>query len=67
LATIFAVALPLTAGFILFILAKARPLFFEIQERVDDVNAIIRENLAGIGVVNPLIGKNTKKRASKTK
>lgn len=51
LATIFAVALPLTAGFILFILAKARPLFFEIQERVDDVNAIIRENLAGIGVV----------------
>lgn len=51
LAMIFGVALPLTAGFIIFILAKARPLFFEIQRRVDDVNGIIRENLAGIGVV----------------
>lgn len=51
LAMIFAVALPLTAGVIVLILSKARPLFLVIQRRVDDVNAIIRENLAGIGVV----------------
>lgn len=51
LAMVFGVSLPITAIAIVLILIKARPLFLEIQTRVDNVNAIIQENLAGIGVV----------------
>lgn len=51
LALIFAFSMPLTALITVFVLKKARPFFLEIQKRVDRVNAIIKENLAGIGVV----------------
>jgi len=51
LAMVFGVSIPLTAIVIAVILSKARPLFLEIQKRVDRVNAVIKENLAGIGVV----------------
>lgn len=51
LAAVFMVSLPLTALIIVVVLTKARPLFMEMQTRVDKVNAAIRENLAGIGVV----------------
>ncbi|MFY9611996.1 MAG: ABC transporter ATP-binding protein, partial [Tissierellaceae bacterium] len=51
LAAVFMVSLPLTALIIVVVLTKARPLFMEMQTRVDKVNAVIRENLAGIGVV----------------
>lgn len=51
LALVFGVAIPLTVIGIVIILRKARPLFFIIQEKVDRVNAIIKENLAGMGVV----------------
>lgn len=51
LAAVFGVAIPVTALVIFLILAKARPLFTVIQQKIDDVNAVIKENLAGIGVV----------------
>lgn len=51
LAMVFAVSIPFTVLAITIILIKARPIFFEIQTRVDRVNAIIKENLAAIGVV----------------
>lgn len=51
LALVFGVAIPVTVIGIIVILRKARPLFFTIQEKVDNVNAIIKENLAGMGVV----------------
>lgn len=51
LALVFAVAIPVVVLVVTLVLVKARPLFLKIQSRVDDVNAIIKENLAGIGVV----------------
>lgn len=51
LALVFAVSIPFTVIAIAIILVKARPIFLEIQTRVDRVNAIIKENLAAIGVV----------------
>ncbi|NLM03975.1 MAG: ABC transporter ATP-binding protein [Clostridiales bacterium] len=51
LAMIFAVVIPLTAVVITILLSKARPLFLEIQNKVDRVNSIIKENLAGIRVI----------------
>lgn len=51
LAMVFGVSIPLTVVTMVFVLAKARPLFLEIQTRVDGVNAVIKENLAAIGVV----------------
>lgn len=51
LAKVFMVAVPLTALTIGVVLPKARPLFQELQHRVDRVNAIIQENLIGIRVV----------------
>ena len=51
LARVFMVSIPLTAILIILVLTKARPLFMKFQTRVDRVNAIIKENLAGIRVV----------------
>lgn len=51
LAMIFGIVIPLTVLVIAVVLSKARPLFLEIQNKVDRVNAIIQENLAGIGVI----------------
>ncbi len=51
LALIFAVSIPVMIVVIFVVLKKARPLFTQIQKRVDNVNAIIRENLTAIGVV----------------
>ncbi len=51
LAMVFAISIPFTVIVIAIILFKARPIFLEIQQRVDGVNAIIKENLAAIGVV----------------
>ena len=51
LAMVFGVAIPFTVIVTFIILSKARPLFFKIQTKVDRVNAIIKENLAGIRVV----------------
>lgn len=51
LAKVFMIAIPLTIVAIGLILSKARPLFLKMQSKVDRVNAIIQENLAGIKVV----------------
>lgn len=51
LATVFAVSIPVTIIVMGFVLTKGRPLFKRIQRQVDRLNAVIKENLAGIGVV----------------
>lgn len=51
LARVFMISIPLTVAIISIVLVKARPLFIKMQTRVDRVNAIIKENLAAIGVV----------------
>lgn len=51
LARVFMISIPLTVVIMALVLVKARPLFMKMQTRVDRVNAIIKENLAAIGVV----------------
>lgn len=51
LARVFLVSIPVTVIIVAIGLKKARPLFLKLQSRVDRVNAIIQENLAGIRVV----------------
>jgi len=51
LAKVFMVAIPVTVILLTVILTKARPLFLQMQTRVDKVNGIIQENLIGIRVV----------------
>lgn len=51
LTLIFAVSIPVTAGIMVIVLSKARPLFRKIQTQIDGLNAVIKENLTAIGVV----------------
>lgn len=51
LARVFMVAIPVTAAILIVVLIKSKPLFERMQTRLDRVNAIIQENLAGIRVV----------------
>lgn len=51
LALVFVVSIPVTVIALILILKKARPLFLNMQTRVDRVNAIIQENLIAIRVV----------------
>lgn len=51
LARVFLVAIPVLAVIVAAVLFKARPLFLQMQKRVDRVNAVIKENLAAIRVV----------------
>lgn len=45
------VALPLMLVIMIFFLIKIAPLFGKVQERVDDVNAVVQENVTGARVV----------------
>lgn len=51
LTLVFAVSIPVIVAIAAFVITKARPLFMEMQTRVDRLNAVIKENLAGVGVV----------------
>lgn len=50
-ALILACALPIQLIIIFVILAKARPYFVVMQERVDKVNSVVQENVNGVRVV----------------
>lgn len=51
LTLILAVAIPLLALLIVFVAKKAIPLFKVMQEKVDKINLVLRENLTGIRVI----------------
>jgi len=51
LALIMAALIPATTGIVLLFVAKGRPLFSEVQRRLDKLNTVLQENLAGIRVV----------------
>lgn len=51
LTTVFFVSIPVLAIGIVVLIIKVRPLFTKMQEKMDDVNVKIQENLAGIRVV----------------
>lgn len=51
LAFIFLITVPLLIGFLLWVLNKASRMFQNIQERVDHVNQVMQENLAGMRLI----------------
>jgi ATP-binding cassette subfamily B protein len=56
LTLIFAVAMPILLFFVIIIVRKSFPLFLKMQEKIDRVNTVMRENLLGIRVVKAFVG-----------
>jgi len=46
---------PVILGIILFFLARARPLFLAVQQKLDRLNQVMQENLAGVRVVKAFV------------
>jgi ATP-binding cassette subfamily B protein len=55
LSWLVAVAMPVLAGAILLVIRKMRPLFRVMQERIDTVNRVLREQITGIRVVRAFV------------
>ncbi|MGD9030719.1 MAG: ABC transporter ATP-binding protein [Anaerolineae bacterium] len=55
LALITVALLPVIAGLIWFFLTRGRPLFLTIQEKLDRLNQVLQENLAGVRVVKAFV------------
>ncbi len=48
-------ALPLVLGCILFCLRKANPYFSAVQERLDQINSIMQEDISGIRIIKACV------------
>jgi ATP-binding cassette subfamily B multidrug efflux pump len=55
LALIMAVFIPLIVGLVLLFARKARTMFLLVQQRLDRLNTVLQENLAGIRVVKAFV------------
>jgi ATP-binding cassette subfamily B multidrug efflux pump len=55
LALIMAVFIPLIIVLVLFFARKARTMFFLVQQRLDRLNIVLQENLAGMRVVKAFV------------
>src|SRR5512136_1551670 len=55
LASVMLLLLPLTLVLAGIFVAKGQPLFLEVQRRLDKVNMVLQENLAGIRVVKSFV------------
>ena len=62
LAMIMVVMLPLLLGIILFVSSRGMPMFAAVQEKLDSVVRIMRENITGIRVVKALSKTDYEKR-----
>jgi ATP-binding cassette subfamily B protein len=58
LALIFVVLIPLVLGMITFVVRRAFPLFAGVQKRLDALNIVMQENLAGVRVVKAFVRAN---------
>ncbi|HON72640.1 MAG TPA: ABC transporter ATP-binding protein, partial [bacterium] len=61
LSTILFIAIPLQITAFLYLMRKGFPLFTIMQQKIDKVNAVIRENLAGIRVVKAFVREDMEK------
>ncbi|WP_209122153.1 ABC transporter ATP-binding protein [Alkalihalobacillus sp. BA299] len=59
LALVLAVAVPLSLLFLVWVFKIGRPLFKVVQQKLDGVNRVMRENLLGIKLIRALLRKNT--------
>ncbi|MGP4071549.1 ABC transporter ATP-binding protein [Piscibacillus sp. B03] len=57
IALIFLVTVPLLIGFLLIVVRKAGKLFSKVQERLDNVNRVMQENLSGIRLIKAFLRK----------
>ncbi|MBN1139557.1 MAG: ABC transporter ATP-binding protein [Anaerolineae bacterium] len=55
LAVLLAVLAPLVLGMVVWVIRKAYPMFMQVQEKLDDVNTVMQENLAGVRVVKAFV------------
>lgn len=55
LALIFLITVPVLVGFILWVLKIATNLFDKVQKRVDQVNLVMQENLAGMRLIKAFL------------
>jgi ATP-binding cassette, subfamily B, multidrug efflux pump len=55
LAGVILVLLPLLGGAMALLVTKARPLFVSVQQRLDRLNNVLQENLAGVRVVKAFV------------
>lgn len=55
LAVLLVVLLPATAGFVFWFGKKTQPLYALVQGRLDKVNTILQENIAGVRVVKAFV------------
>ena len=55
LALLVVALLPIVAVLLAFFLTRARPLFVAVQEKLDRLNQVLQENLAGVRVVKAFV------------
>jgi ATP-binding cassette subfamily B multidrug efflux pump len=55
LAVIMLVLIPATSGVIALFVTKGQPLFLEVQRKLDKLNTVLQENLAGVRVVKAFV------------
>ena len=55
LALIMLVLLPVTTVLIVAITGRAQPMFLQVQRRLDNLNTVLQENLAGVRVVKAFV------------
>jgi len=55
LALLMLALLPLVGGIIWFFLTNGRPLFLSVQKKLDTLNQVLQENLAGVRVVKAFV------------
>jgi len=55
LAILLLVLAPVVLFFLIWVLGKAYPLFMQVQEKLDDLNTVMEENLAGVRVVKAFV------------
>ena len=59
LARVFLVALPIILVSIILILRKSLPMFTSVQEKIDNINTVMRESILGIKVIKAFAIENT--------
>ena len=63
LSIIFIIVIPIIVAGIYIILKKSMPLFKKVQERIDEINLVMRENILGIRVIKAFnLERNQKER-----
>lgn len=62
LSLIFVVAIPIMAVAAVLILSRTFPMFAKMQQKIDRVNTVMRENLLGVRVVKAFVGQERERK-----